>query len=137
MLPTLSYANLKTDIKPEVIENIFDKIKNNNNWKETLVTGSQAQVVLMSISPVTNPKNESGIETNECDQIIIILEGTGKIHLDRTIANIKENDMIFIPEGIPYNIINLNKNTALKLMSIYTETDMSANTVLPTKASVN
>lgn len=136
MVPTLSYANLKSNIKPEVINNIFNRIKSNNYWKNAIVTGENAQVVLMSISPQTNPKNEFGIDTNESDLIIIVLEGNGKASLNAKVSAIKENDMIFVPEGTAYNIINTNKNKALKLVTIYSETDVPANTILETKASI-
>ncbi len=90
----------------------------------------------MSISPSTNPQNELGIDTNESDLVIIVLEGDGKAHLNGINHDIKTNDMIFVPEGIAYNIINANENKALKLLNIYSETDVTANTNLETKASI-
>lgn len=136
LAPTYAYANLKSNIKPEVINNIFKKIKSNTNWKDAIVTGENAQVVLMSITPQTNPKNEIGIDTNESDLIIMILDGSGKAHLNGAISDVTENDLIFIPEGTAYNIININKNKPLKLVCIFSETDLAANTVLETKASI-
>jgi mannose-6-phosphate isomerase-like protein (cupin superfamily) len=136
LLPTLAHANLRPGIKPEIISNIFSKVKANTNWKEAIVTGESTQVVLMSISPQTNPENEIGIDTNECDLIVIVLEGNGKTHLNDKVSDIKENDMIFIPEGTAYNIINVDKNKPLKLICIFSETDVSPGTVLETKASI-
>lgn len=136
MIPALSYANLKSNIKPQIISDIFNKVKTNNNWKDAIVTGENAQVVLMSISTKTNPQNEIGIDTNDSDLIIIILEGSGKAHLNDKIFDLKENDMVFIPEGTAYNIINVNNNKPLKIICIFSETDISPNTVLETKASI-
>lgn len=131
MVPALTFADQTSP--PMVIDKLFDKVKANNNWKKAMATGKQAQVVFMSVSPTTNPKNEIGMETHTFDQVIIIAEGNAKVDLNGKTSTVKENDMIFIPAGTAHNVINLNANKALKLVSVYSETDIPANSTLEKK----
>jgi quercetin dioxygenase-like cupin family protein len=119
---------------PLVSEKLFEKAKSNDNWKLAFATGKHAQIVLMSVSPMTNPKNEIGMETHAFDQVIIIVEGKGKTELDGKISNINTGDMIFIPEGTAHNVINLDPEKPLKLVSFYSATDIPANSVLKKKS---
>lgn len=136
-LPLLSHADQKLETTPNVIDKLFDKVKSNNNWKKAVATGKHAQVVFMSVSPLTNPKNEIGMETHAFDQVIIIVDGKAKVDLDGKISNVKENDMIFIPEGTAHNVINLEPKKALKLVSVYSENDIPANSIMKQKSSEN
>lgn len=119
---------------PFITQNLFDNAKSNNNWKLALATGKHAQVVFMSVSPMTNPKNEIGMETHAFDQVIVIVDGKGKAELNGKIFNINTDDMIFIPEGTAHNLINLDPEKPLKLISFYSETDIPANSVLKKKS---
>lgn len=119
--------------KPMVAEKIFDKAKTNENWKLAFATGEHAQVVFMSVSPKTNPKNEIGMEVHPFDQVIMIVEGNGKAELDGKTFNIAAGDMIFIPQGTKHNVINLNPDKALKLISIYSDTDVPPDSILESK----
>ncbi len=114
---------------PNTMAQIFEKAKENNNWKVAFATGKDAQVVFMSVSPSTNPKNEIGMETHNFDQIIFIVEGHGKAVLDGKTSTANTGDMVFIPQGTAHNIINLNPDKALKLVSVYSSMDIPANAV--------
>lgn len=137
-IPIGSFADSKnkdSSIANSVItKDIFEKAKSNDNWKLAFTTGKHAQIVFMSVSPLTNPQNEIGMETHAFDQVIIIVEGKGKADLNGTTSIVNANDMIFIPEGTPHNIINLDEKKPLKLISIYSETDIPANSVLKKKS---
>lgn len=133
----LSFAESKMNNSislPTVSEKIFDKAKENNNWKLAFLTGKQAQIVFMNVTPKTNPKNEIGMETHEFDQVIIIVEGKGKSDLNGKVSNVNVGDLIFIPKGTAHNIINVDSNNPLKIISIYSETDIPANSVLKTSS---
>jgi len=41
--------------------------------------------------------------------------------------------MIFIPQGTQHNVINLNQKDDLKIISIYSDTDIPANSVYKKK----
>lgn len=124
----------KQKISAAVAEQIFDKAKENDNWKVAFLTGKHGQIVFMSVSPQTNPNNEIGMETHPFDQFIMVVSGKGKAVLDGKEFSVKKGDMIFIPLGTKHNVINLNKNEALKIISFYSNNDIPANAVFKTKA---
>ncbi|MCW8410169.1 cupin domain-containing protein [Legionella sp. PATHC035] len=103
---------------------IFEMAKKNENWKLAFVTGKDAQVVFMNITPKTNPKNEIGMETHKFDQVIFVVEGQAKSVLNGKKSTVRAGDMIFIPQGIPHNFINLNANKPFKIISVYSATDI-------------
>lgn len=113
---------------------IFEKAKKNENWKLALTTGKEAQVVLMNITPKTNPNNEIGLETHKFDQVIFMVEGQAKAILNDKNSIVKGGDMIFIPQGTPHNFINLNAKKPLKIISIYSATDIPENSVYKKKS---
>lgn len=121
-------------IQPIVIPQFLEKAKKNNNWKAAFVTGQHEQIVFMNVSPMTNPDNEIGMEEHSFDQVILIVEGRGRAVLDEQTSNVKEGDMIFIPQGIRHNIINLDEAKGLKLISFYSETDIPRGAVYNKKA---
>ena len=122
----LSFASAPLS-RAEVSSQVFDKVKQNDNWKLAFLTAKDAQVVFMNISPSTNPNNEIGMETHKFDQIIFIVEGNGKAILDGKTTLVKSGDMIFIPQGVKHNVINSNAKKPLKILSVYTATDIPAN----------
>lgn len=137
--PSLSFAHIekKVDsktINPNVAPQFFEKAKSNPNWKFAFATGKHGQVVFMNVSPNTNPKNEIGLETHLFDQIILIAQGEGKAVLNGKTSNVKAGDMIFIPQGTSHNVINVNKNKPLKIVSFYSDNDIPSNSIYKTKA---
>lgn len=116
-----------------VTKQIFEKVKQNANWKVAFLTAKEGQVVFMNINPKTNPQNEIGMETHPFDQIIFVIEGDAKTVLNGKTDSAKAGDMIFIPEGVAHNVINLNANKPLKILSVYSSTDMPDKTSLATK----
>lgn len=127
-IPTLSFA-ADEPINAVAASQIFEKAKKNANWKLAFLTGKDAQVVFMSVTPQTNPSNEIGMETHKFDQVIFVASGNGKAVLNGKVTLVKPGDMIFIPQGIPHNVINLSKNVPLKIISVYSATDIPANAI--------
>jgi mannose-6-phosphate isomerase-like protein (cupin superfamily) len=128
----ISFANAQvTD--PMVAQDIFSQADQNDNWKLAFATGKQAQIVFMNVSPSTNPNNEIGMETHAFDQVIFITQGNGQAVLNGKTSVIQKGDMIFIPLGTAHNVINLNKDQPLKIISVYSETDIPAGSVIPKK----
>lgn len=120
-------------VHPMIAHKLYEKAKANKNWKSAFITGKHHQVVFMNISPSTNPKNEIGMETHPFDQIILIVEGKGKTDLAGEISEANAGDMIFIPQGMPHNVINLSQKDALKIISFYSDTDIPAHSIYKTK----
>lgn len=133
MLSGLLVSNAFAEsIEPSVVHHIFEKIRFNENWKVPVATGEEAQVVMMSISPKTNPNNEVGMETHAFDQVIFIISGHAKAILNQKEYDLHTGDMIFVPLGTAHNVINLNTDKPLKLMSVYSQKDMP-DLILKTK----
>lgn len=121
-------------IQPMVVTQFFEKAKKNINWKTAFVTGKHEQIVFMNVSPLTNPENEIGMEEHSFDQVLLIVEGRGKAILDNQTSSVNEGDMIFIPQGTLHNIINLDREKGLKLISFYSDTDIPTGAVYGKKA---
>ncbi len=137
VIPGLAFASLNTSSSlssPMAAPQIIEKARKNNNWKFAFATGKHAQIVLMSVSPETNPKNEIGMETHPFDQVIIVASGDATAILNGQSSNARSGDLIFIPLGTPHNVVNLNANKPLKLISIYSDTDIPANAVYKKKS---
>lgn len=117
-----------------VVQNVLEKARKNDNWKTAFITGEQEQIVFMNISPRTNPNNEIGDETHTFDQAILIVEGIGQSILNGKASQVKSGDLIFIPKGVLHNVINQEKDKALKIISFYSETDIPKGAVYKTKA---
>ncbi len=139
LLPTLSFAASNDgpvgyNLVPLVSHDISAKAEANKNWKLAYATGTNSQVVFMSVCPKTNPANEVGLEVHPFDQIIYIVDGNAKAILNGKVIMAKAGDMIFVPQNTPHNVINLNQHKPLKLISVYSHNDIPANSVYRTKA---
>lgn len=113
---------------------IFDEARKNTNWKLAFATGPHAQVVLMNITPDTNPNNEVGTEVHQFDQVVFVIEGEGQAILNKKVSEIKRGDMIFISQGTPYNIINSKAEEPLKIVSVYSRTELPAHAIYRRKS---
>ncbi len=122
------------EFQPIIIPKVIEKAQHNQNWKLAAITGKHEQVVFMSVSRLTNPDNEIGEEVHPFDQVILIVEGKGKAVLNGKATSVEEGDMIFIPQGITHNVINSNKNKALRLISFYSENDVPNGAFYQTKS---
>ena len=140
-LTTQSFAGVQTNLTENKIEavsthQVFEKAKKNDDWKFAFLTGKSAQIVFMNISPNTTPDNEIGMETHKFDQIIFIAEGNAKAVLNGKSSTVKVGDMIFIPQGTAHNVINLSAKKPLKIISVYSDTDIPANTTYKKKSDM-
>jgi quercetin dioxygenase-like cupin family protein len=121
-------------INAVISSKVFEMAKKNENWKLALMTGKDAQVVFMNITPKTNPNNEIGLETHPFDQVIFVVEGQAKSVLNGKKSTVTAGDMIFVPQGIPHNFINLNVKKPFKIISVYSATDIPENAAYKQKS---
>lgn len=119
-----------------VIHEVNKVVKSNEHWKKAIVTGKEAQVVEMTINKKTNPKNEIGMETHDFDQVIFIVQGKAQATINGKQTKVKKGDLIFVPKGSAHNFINLNPVKSLKIISIYSKTDMPAGQDYKTQADM-
>jgi quercetin dioxygenase-like cupin family protein len=120
--------------QPTVVKRFLDEAKKNKNWKTAFLTGGEEQIVFMNISPLTNPNNEIGNETHPFDQVIFIVEGNGKAIVNDNPTPVTDGDLIFIPKGTAHNVVNLDKENELKVVSFYSKNDIPKNAVYQRKA---
>lgn len=124
----------KSDNEGIVVSNLLGQARNNDYWKTAFITGKQEQIVFMNISPRTNPNNEIGDETHTFDQAILVVEGRAQCVLNGKTSKVKSGDLIFIPRGTLHNVINLEKDKDLKIISFYSATDIPKGVTYKTKA---
>lgn len=114
-------------MKPFVAHQFIEEAKKNTAWKMAFATANHEQIVFMCVSQITSKKNEIGMEVHRFDQVIFIVEGSGRAVLDGKETDCKAGDLIFIPEGTQHNVINQGKE--LKLISFYSATDIPEGSV--------
>lgn len=130
----LAAANSIDEENGVVIQQVFNEARSNDHWKSAFLTGKHAQIVFMNISPSTNPKNEIGMEVHPFDQVILVVQGNGQAILSDKTWVINQGDLIFIPQGVHHNIINLTPNNApMKIISFYSNQDIPARAIYPKK----
>lgn len=102
----------------------------NNDYRRVLFTGSNTQLVLMSIAP----GDEIGLETHdEHDQFIRVESGTGAVLLDEEQHRLADGVAVVIPAGVQHNVINTSRDTPLRLYTLYSPPEHADGTVHHTK----
>lgn len=114
--------------------NIEMKSLENKNFREVLFTAPNLQLVVMSLKP----GEEIGMETHEKgDQFIRVEGGTGQAILDGETYELKDGDIVVIPEGTEHNIVNISSATDLSVYTIYTPPEHRDGTIHKTKAAAD
>lgn len=112
-----------------LIKNINEKAKNNTYFRQVLETGKNTQIVIMSIPP----GGEIGMEVHEKeDQVLYLLEGSGKVILQGEEENYKAGDIVLVRHGTNHNFINIG-NTDLKIITTYSPPHHPQGTIHKTK----
>ncbi len=95
--------------------NIEELTLKNNNFRKVLYTGSESQLVLMSILP----GEEIGSEVHPGnDQFFRFEAGTGEVIINDTKYLVSNGDAVIVPKGATHNIINTGTES-LKLYTLY------------------
>jgi mannose-6-phosphate isomerase-like protein (cupin superfamily) len=102
----------------------------NSDYRRVLFTGSNTQLVLMSIAP----GDEIGLETqDEHDQFIRVESGIGTVLLDKEQHRLADGVAVVIPAGVQHNVINTSRDTPLRLYTLYSPPEHADGTVHHTK----
>lgn len=113
----------------EYFGNIDKDTIDNNNYRKVIYTGSNMQLVLMSIPP----GEEIGSEVHEDgDQFFRIESGSGKLVLDGEEFEFEKDFGMTISAGKEHNIINTGEED-LKVYSIYSPPEHPKGTLHKTK----
>lgn len=113
------------------VVNIEKATLENTLYRQTIWTGSNLQLTVMSIEP----GHDIGLEIHQDhDQFLRIEEGTGRVQMgpaedDLSFDQIAEDDdAIFIPAGSWHNVTNVG-DEPLKVYSIYSPPEHAHGTV--------
>lgn len=104
-----------SDHVDQAIVPIVKKTLDNDDFRDTVITGKKCQVVLMTLQP----GEEIGAEVHEGhDQILVLAEGNGQAVLDGQAREVGTNDLIFVHAGVEHNFINTGSRP-LRLYTVY------------------
>lgn len=113
------------------VTNIEQDTLENEDYRRVLFTGSNMQLVLMTLQP----GEEIGLETHdEHDQFIRIEAGSGVVRLNEEEHELSDGVTVVIPAGTRHNVVNTSPNEALRLYTIYSPPEHPDGTVHRTKA---
>lgn len=112
-----------------VIGNINQKAKENNYFRQVLVTGPNTQIVIMSI----DPGGEIGEEVhNDNDQVLYLVEGKGQVVLDGVTEDFSPGDIVLVKKGTRHNFIS-SKDIGMKIITMYSPPHHPEGTIHKTK----
>lgn len=111
------------------VQSYVELAKQNEYFRQTIVTGEHSQVVVMMLQP----GEDIGEETHEGDQILFFVEGRGEAVLEGETSPVGPNDMVFVPAGTLHNFINAGGDK-LRLVTTYAPPEHPDGTVHETKA---
>lgn len=111
-------------------KDIIELTKQNTFFRQEVMTGQYAQVVLMNI----DPRQDIGEEVHKVDQILIFVEGQGEAILNGKLSPVNPNDLVFVPAGTRHNFRNTG-GIPLKLYTIYAPPQHKPGTVHKTKSA--
>ena len=110
-------------------KNYIEAAKQNEYFRQTIVTGERGQVVVMTLQV----GEDIGEETHEGDQILFFVEGEGEAVLEGESSPVGPNDMVFVPAGTLHNFVNTGDGK-LRLVTTYAPPEHPDGTVHKTKA---
>lgn len=106
--------------------------RQNEYFRQTIVTGEHSQVVVMTLQP----GEDIGEETHDGDQILLFVEGDGEAVLEGQSSAVRAEDYVFVPAGMLHNFVNTGGGP-LRLVTIYAPPEHPHGTVHRTKAEAD
>ncbi len=110
--------------------NIEDLSLKNENFRQVIYTAKHSQLVVMSLLP----SEDIGEEVHSLDQFIRCESGQGKSVMDGVEHQFNDGFVVLIPAGTRHNIINLSKDKAMKLYTLYAPPNHRDGVIHKTKA---
>ncbi|OGC43909.1 cupin [candidate division WS6 bacterium RIFOXYC1_FULL_33_10] len=108
------------------IDNIEDRTKENRNFRKVLYTGTNMQLVVMSLKP----GEDIGVEVHDSvDQFFRVEQGEGKVVMNGQESEVKEEMVFIVPAGVEHNVINTSDLEELKIYTIYAPPNHPQETV--------
>ena len=109
---------------------IVREARTNDAFRREVMTGSHAQVVVMTIPP----GGEIGEEVHpDTDQLLVFLDGHGRAVLEGEASDVAPNDLVFVHAGARHNFVNVG-DSPMRLITVYAPPHHAPGTVHRTKA---
>ena len=108
---------------------IIEAARDNDHFRQVLMTGPNMQIVVMTIPP----GGEIGAETHpETDQVLFFVEGEGESVLDGERSDVGEGDLVFVRAGTNHNFVNTG-DQPWRIVTAYAPPEHEPGTVHRTK----
>lgn len=115
------------------VDDIEKLTESNRDFRRVLYTGTQMQLVLMSLEP----GEEIGAEVHDDrDQFFRVEQGEGEVLIDDTTTPIRADMAIIVPAGARHNVTNTGSGP-LRVYTIYAPPEHKHGTIHPTKAEAD
>lgn len=112
------------------VDQIEERTRENNNFRQVLYTSKHCQLVLMSLKP----GEEIGMETHpDNDQFFRFEAGVGKCVIDGHEYEVSDGVAVIVPAGAEHNIINTSDMEYLRMYTIYSPAHHKDGIVRATK----
>ena len=133
VLHSFSLAKTQPPHRAPFQTNLTKAAADNQNFRQVLFTGTNSQLVVMSIPP----GGEVGQETHkDVEQILYFQSGTGQAILDGATSTIVAGDVVIVTPGTQHNFINTGK-TPLKIFTTYAPPNHIEGRIQQTKAAAD
>ena len=100
----------------------------NDAFRREIMTGTHAQVVVMTIPP----GGEIGEEVHrDTDQLLLFVDGHGTAVLQGQPSEVGPNDLVFVRAGTRHNFVNVGDGP-LRLITVYAPPEHARGTVQET-----
>lgn len=110
------------------------RLAKDNRWfREVVLTGPHAQVVIMNIPP----GGEIGEEVHDAvDQVLVFVDGEGSAIIEGERTAIGPDRLVLVPAGTRHNVINTGPQD-LRLYTVYAPPQHAPGTIHRTKAEAD
>jgi mannose-6-phosphate isomerase-like protein (cupin superfamily) len=116
--------------KKGYVANIEEETRKNRDFRRVLYTGTNCQLVLMSLKP----GEDIGLETHgDVDQFFRFEAGQGIVEIDGMNHAVKDGSGVIVPCGAMHNVTNTSETELLKLYTIYAPPEHQDKVVRKTK----
>jgi mannose-6-phosphate isomerase-like protein (cupin superfamily) len=116
-----------------IVKGIEYQAKQNEYFRQVLITGEHTQVVIMSIPA----GGEIGLEAHpDNDQVLYLVEGAGKVSLNGKESPFNAGDLVLVKAGVKHNFMTVGK-APMKIITTYSPPHHPAGTVHKTKAEAD
>jgi mannose-6-phosphate isomerase-like protein (cupin superfamily) len=116
------------------VGNIENETIKNYNYRKVIFTGKNLQLVVMSLNPQDNIKQEVH-KTH--DQFIRVEKGNGIIIINKVIHNLSDGIAVIVPAGSIHEVKNTSTVEQLKLYTIYAPPEHPEETLQITNPDKN